>query len=350
VPLEKRHRRFFRLALRFEDSHTSARILRTAMKKIALEEAFTTPGLEKYLERTLAPVTEPGPRATLKAALEDLSERRLAVMDEAGIDLFVLSQTSPGVQVETDTATAIRLARSANDYLQKQIELHPTRYRGFAHLAMQDPAAAAGELQRCVRDYQFLGALINGNTNGIYLDDPRNHPFWERVVELDVPVYIHPADPYVQPRVIEGYPEMQGAVWGWSTDNSTHFLRMLFSGLFDRYPQLTIVLGHMGETLPYFAWRIDSRYANMEQAHQRKIKKKPSEYFRSNLIVTTTGVCQDSALLCALAEMGDDRILFSADYPYEDPKEAAEWIDRAPITEDQRRKICYANAERVLKL
>lgn len=320
------------------------------MKKIALEEAFSAPDLAKYLDRTFVLVTEPGPRAALTSALEDLSERRIQIMDDAGIDIFVLSQTSPGVQVETDTATAVRLARSANDYLQTQIERHPTRYRGFAHLAMQDPASAADELQRCVRDYGFLGALINGNTNGVYLDDRRNDPFWERVAELDVPVYIHPADPYVQPRVVEGFPEMQGAVWGWSTDNSTHFLRLLFSGLFDRYPQLTIILGHMGETLPYFAWRIDSRYANTEQAHRRKIAKKPTEYFRSNLLITTTGVCQDSALLCALAEMGDDRVLFSVDYPYEEAKEASEWIDNAPITEEAREKICRANAERILKI
>ncbi len=143
---------------------------------------------------------------------------------------------------------------------------------------------------------------------------------------------------------------MQGAVWGWSIDNSTHFLRMLFSGLFDRYPELTIILGHMGETLPYFAWRIDSRYANTVESQQHKMQKTPAEYFRSNLIVTTTAVCQDSALLCALDVMGDDRILFSADDPYEDTKASSEWIDRAPIVAEQREKICRRNAERVLKL
>ncbi|MFZ1018041.1 MAG: amidohydrolase family protein, partial [Candidatus Cybelea sp.] len=276
--------------------------------------------------------------------------RRIAAMDEAGIDLFVLSQTSPGVQVETDAATAVRLARSANDYLHSQIALHPKRYRGFAHLAMQDVDAAAAELERCVGELGFLGALINGNTNGIYLDDERYFPFWERVVALGVPVYIHPADPFVAPQVFDGYPEMQGAVWGWSTDNSSHFLRMLFSGIFDRYPGLTIILGHMGETLPYFAWRIDGRYALTEQGQQHKLAKKPSDYFRSNLIVTTTGVCQDSALICALAELGDDRVLFSVDYPYEEAKEASDWIDRAPIGRQQREKICYRNAQRVLRL
>jgi 2,3-dihydroxybenzoate decarboxylase len=320
------------------------------LRKIALEEAFTAPGLEKYLERTFELVTDPKPRAALQGLLEDLGDRRIAAMDEAGIDLFVLSQTSPGVQVETDAPTAIRLARSSNDYLRSQIALHPTRYRGFAHLAMQDVDAAGDELERCVSELGFLGALINGNTNGVYLDDERYFPFWERVLALDVPVYIHPADPFVAPQVLEGYPEMQGAVWGWSTDNSSHFLRMLFSGVFDRYPRLTIILGHMGETLPYFAWRIDGRYALTEQGQQHKLAKKPSEYFRSNLIVTTTGVCQDSALICALAELGDDRVLFSVDYPYEEAKEASDWIDRAPIGRQQREKICYRNAQRVLHL
>ena len=320
------------------------------LRKIALEEAFTAPGLEKYLERTFELVTDPKPRAALQGLLEDLGDRRIAAMDEAGIDLFVLSQTSPGVQVESDAATAVRLARGANDYLHSQIARHPKRYRGFAHLAMQDVNAAAAELERCVGELGFLGALINGNTNGVYLDDERYFPFWERVVALGVPVYIHPADPFVAPQVLDGYPEMQGAVWGWSTDNSSHFLRMLFSGIFDRYPGLTIVLGHMGETLPYFAWRIDGRYALTEQGQQHKLAKKPSDYFRSNLIVTTTGVCQDSALICALAELGDDRVLFSVDYPYEEAREASDWIDRAPIGRQQREKICYRNAQRVLRL
>lgn len=320
------------------------------MKKIALEEAFSAPALEKYLEYTCRLVTAAAPRAQLKAMLADLSDRRLAAMDAAGIELFVLSQTSPGLQVEPDTATAVALARQANDYLAEQISRAPARYKGFAHLAMQDPAGAAQELERCVRNYGFLGALINGNTNGVYLDDSRYYPFWEKAVELDVPVYLHPADPAVQPAVLEGYPEMQGAVWGWSTDNSSHFLRLLFSGLFDRYPELRMILGHMGETLPYFMWRIDSRYAVTTEGQQGKLKRKPSEYIRSNLVITTTGVCQDSALLCALAEMGDERVLFSVDYPYEETKTAADWIERAPITHEQREKICYRNAERVLKL
>jgi 2,3-dihydroxybenzoate decarboxylase len=318
-------------------------------RKIALEEAFTAPSTAPYLENTLKAV-DPKDRPGFVHLLED-SDERIATMDEAGVDIFVLSQTSPGVQIEKDAGVAVQRAREANDYLKGQIDQHPDRYRGFAHLAMQDVQAASDELKRCVEELGFVGAMINGQTNGVYLDDERYVPFWERVVQLGVPVYIHPADPYVQPHVLEGYSVMQRAVWGWSTDNSSHFLRLLFSGLFDRLPELTIILGHMGETLPYFARRIDSRYATTTTPDTPRLKKKPSDYFRSNLIITTTGLCQDSSLQCAIAEMGDDRVLFSVDYPYEDAKEAAEWIEDTPLTGNaQREKICYKNAERVLRL
>ncbi len=317
-------------------------------RKIALEEAFTAPSTAPYLEITLQ-VVDQKDRPGFVRRLED-SDERIATMDAAGIDLFVLSQTSPGVQAEKDPGVAVQRAREANDYLQGQIELHPDRYRGFAHLPMQDVQAASDELERCVKDLGFLGALINGNTNGVYLDDERYLPFWERVVRLSVPVYIHPANPWEQPYVLEGYPVIQGAAWGWSVDNSCHFLRLLFSGLFDRFPELTIILGHMGETLPYFAWRLDSRYDATNPADKPPLKKAPSDYFRSNLIITTTGVCQDSALQCALAVMGEDRVLFSVDYPYEDAQQAVDWIDGAPLTDVQRAKICYQNAERVLRL
>jgi 2,3-dihydroxybenzoate decarboxylase len=210
--------------------------------------------------------------------------------------------------------------------------------------------AASDELERCVKELGFVGALVNGQTNGLYLDDASYLPFWERVVELDVPVYIHPADPFEQPHVLDGYPVMQGALWGWSVDNSCHFLRLLFSGLFDRLPALTIILGHMGETLPYFAWRIDSRYAATRESYTPRLKKQPSDYFRSNLIITTTGLCQDSALQCAITELGEERVLFSVDYPYEETKETAGWIERTPLTDAQREKICHGNAERVLRL
>ena len=319
-----------------------------SIRKIALEEAFTAPATAPYLATTLKVVPEEN-RPSFVGRLED-SDQRIAAMDDAGIDIFVLSQTSPGVQAERDAAVAVQRARETNDYLQGQIEAHPDRYRGFAHLPMQDVRAASDELQRCIKDLGFVGALINGSTNGVYLDDPCYLPFWERVVELDVPVYIHPADPLIQPYSLQGYPVMQGALWGWSVDNSCHFLRLLFSGLFDRLPELTIILGHMGETLPYFAWRLDSRYEVTKNSYTPVLKKRLSDYFRSNLVITTTGVCQASSLLCAIAEMGEDRVLFSVDYPYEDINGCAEWIESTTLTDAQRQKICHRNAERVLRL
>jgi 2,3-dihydroxybenzoate decarboxylase len=319
------------------------------MRKIALEEAFTAPALAPYLEHTLR-IVEENARPSFIRLLEDFTSQRIAAMDKAGIDIFVLSQTSPGVQVEKDTQTAVRLARATNDYLHEQIQRQPKRYRGFAHLAMQNVQAASDELQRCVQDLGFVGALINGQTNGVYLDDSRYLPFWDRVVRLNVPIYIHPADPAVQPHVFDGYPVMQGAVWGWNVDSSAHFLRLLFSGLFDRFPELTIILGHMGETLPYFASRIDSRYALLSGPIKPALQKQPSDYFRSNLVITTTGVLQSSALECALNVLGEDRVMFSVDYPYEDAQQAAAWIEQAPLTEAQREKLCWKNAAHVLRL
>jgi 2,3-dihydroxybenzoate decarboxylase len=321
-----------------------------ATRKIALEEAITTPSTKDYLSITLTVAPTEQSAAALTQALED-SDQRIAAMDDAGIDIFVLSQTSPGVQAERDASLAVERAHESNDYMQALIKQHPDRYRGFAHLAMQDVRAACDELKRCVDEFGFLGAMINGNTNGIYLDDKGYEPFWDRAVELNVPVYIHPADPHIQPWVIRDYPVLQGTVLGWTTDNASHFMRLLFSGLFDRFPDLTIILGHMGETLPYILWRIDSRYATTNNVSGLK-KEKPSDYFRSNLIITTTGLCQDSSLQCAITEMGDDRVLFSVDYPYEDAKQAADWIENTPVLTDQaqRNKLCYQNAERVLRL
>ncbi|HYK00611.1 MAG TPA: amidohydrolase family protein [Thermoanaerobaculia bacterium] len=317
-------------------------------RKIALEEAFSAPSTKDYLKYTLEQVPEEN-RQEFTDILEDFDDR-LQAMDEAGIDIFVLSQTSPGVQRETVAATAVDNARAANEFLYGKIQEHPDRYRGFAHLPLQDVEAASQELTRCVNDFGFAGAMINGNSNGLYLDHETFLPFWETVAKLDVPVYIHPADPVEQPFVLKDYPILQGALWGWTSDNSSHFLRLLFSGLFDLYPNLQIILGHMGETLPYFVWRLDSRYDAMKASASPQLEKQPSDYFRSNLIITTAGVCQDSSLQCAIEVMGEDRVLFSVDYPYEHTDETVEWIENTPLKPGQREKICHQNAERVLKL
>jgi 2,3-dihydroxybenzoate decarboxylase len=169
-------------------------------------------------------------------------------MDGACVSVVVLSVSGPGVQAEPDASLAVKRAREANDLLAAEVQRRPDRYAGFAHLAMQDPSAAANELERCVRDLGFVGSMINGQTKGVYLDDPRRDPFWERMQALDVPLYLHPGESFRKPHVLEGCDELLKPVWEWTIETSSHFLRLVFAGVFDRFPRLKIVLGHMGET------------------------------------------------------------------------------------------------------
>ncbi len=281
-------------------------------------------------------------------ALSDFDDRRLNLMDQNGVDFVVLSLSGPGVQAEPDAATAIRLARLANDKLAEQVRRRPQRYGGFAHLAMQDPKAAADELERCLRDYKFQGAMINGQTNGVYLDDRRYDVFWERVSDLGAPIYLHPANPVDRPAMYAGHPEIWGPTWSWAVETCNHALRLIFSGTFDRYPKVQIILGHMGETLPIQLWRLDSRYAVSNKTFT--IQKKPSEYARQNMKITTSGVCSDEALRCALDAIGPDNVMFSIDYPFESTSIASNWISTAKISEQERAAVSHLNAERILRL
>jgi 2,3-dihydroxybenzoate decarboxylase len=317
------------------------------MKKIALEEHFWIDGFPhtgKVGERLFQPEF----LRSIDAAMPDFAELRIAAMDKAGIEISVLSLISPGVQVERDHAKAVSEARRANDVLAGEITKHPTRYAGFAHLAMQEPEAAANELERCVRQLGFKGALINGHTNGVYLDDARYVTFWEHVQALDVPIYLHPGHMPVRPPVFEGYPGLAASIWGWTAETGGHALRLVLSGLFDRYPGLKIVLGHMGETLPAVLWRVDSRF----KIYRPKVALEmlPSDYIRRNFFATTAGACQTDALICAVQALGADRVLFSVDYPMEDSLESARWIETAPIGEPEREMICWRNAAQLLRL
>jgi len=314
---------------------------------IALEEHCIVPCLAGYLERAM-PKVSPEAHCQLMAELADFGETRLAAMDAGGVALAVLSISGPGVQAEPDTALAIKLAREANDLLAAEVRRRPERYAGFAHLAMQDPAAAADELERTVRDLGFVGAMVNGHTNGIYLDDPRYAPFWERMQTLDVPLYLHPGDSYVLPYVLKGCDELLKPTWEWTTETSTHFLRLIFAGVFDRYPRLKIILGHMGETLPFMLWRLDSRAAFIYGG--RPLMKPPSAYLKRNLYVTTSGQCSDVPMITALTALGDEHVLFSIDYPYEDSAVARHFIESAAIGDAVRDKVCRLNAARLMRL
>jgi 2,3-dihydroxybenzoate decarboxylase len=315
------------------------------IRKIALEEHFLSPGFEDYWRPTVATI-DPKVAQTLFARLTDFGEMRLKAMDEGGIVRSVLSISGPGVQSERDAATALHRARESNDFLAREVGRRPDRYSGFAHLAMQDARGAADELERCVRELKFAGAMINGHTNGQYLDHPSLRPFWERAEALQATIYIHPTDPVAPAPALDGYDGLRRATWEWGFETGSHALRLIFSGLFDRFPRAKLALGHLGETLPYLLWRFDSR----AKLYGVKLKKKPSDYIRENLVVTTSGMCSAEPLNCSLAALGHERVMFAADYPFESAPEAGEFLDEVPLAEPIREKIAFGNAEKLLNL
>jgi 2,3-dihydroxybenzoate decarboxylase len=317
------------------------------IRKIALEEHFMAPGFEAYSKVFLDSINETSRKALL-SKLCDFDEIRLKEMDSGGIDMVILSQSGPAIQAEQNAALAVSRAKQNNDFLAEQVVRHPTRYAGFAALPMHDPEAAARELERAVKVFGFKGSLINGHTGGVYLDDRRYDPFWEMMQDLDVPMYLHPTNAFRNPYSIVGHAELAGATWGWGVETGTHALRILFGGVFDRFPGLKLILGHMGEGLPFLRWRFDSRFA--VYPHGVTLERKPSEYFGSNILITTSGVCSAPALIGAIGEMGAEAVMFSVDYPYESTESAAQFIEQAPIDEAVRQLVCHGNAQRIFKL
>jgi 2,3-dihydroxybenzoate decarboxylase len=285
--------------------------------------------------------------------LADVGDGRIAAMDAGGIDISILSHTVPGVQGILDAPDAVAAARDVNDFLAQRVAAHPARFAGFASIPLQDPAAAARELDRAINSLGLKGAMINGYTNvrdargGAYLDEPEFLPFWEAAAALRVPVYLHPRAPLEQ-RMYAGHSQLLGAAWGFAPETATHALRLVHSGLFDRFPQLTLVLGHLGETLPFFAWRIQHCFEF--NPSDKRLERRLQDYLCENFYLTTSGIFNDQALITALLTVGADRILFAVDYPYEAIGPAAAWIERAPISENDRRKIAHLNARRLFGL
>jgi 2,3-dihydroxybenzoate decarboxylase len=315
------------------------------VKKIALEEHFLDPGTVAYWRPTMVDVAPPKV-AQLFDCLTDFGEQRLATMDKAGIARAVLAIAGPGVQAERDTATAVRIARASNDFLAKEIQKRRDRYSGFAHLAMQNPKAAADELERCVRDFKFCGAMINGHTHGQYLDHPSLTPFWERAEALGAAIYLHPADPVAPLPVLADYKVLVRPMWGWGVETGSHALRLIVSGLFERFPKARLVLGHLGETLPFLLWRFDSR----SKMYGLKLPKPPSQYIKDNVWVTISGMFSAEPLKCSLDALGRDRVMFSADHPFEDVLEAAHFMDTVPLDESLRADVAHNNAAKLLGL
>jgi 2,3-dihydroxybenzoate decarboxylase len=318
------------------------------LSKIALEEHFMVPDFMGYFAETYANINADIAKLA-PSALMDFGERRLSTMDEHHIDYVVLSLSGPGVQAERDPAVALKKAKSVNDFLAAEIQKRPARYGGFAHLAMHNPARAAAELERCVRDLGFQGAMINGQTNGEYLDLDKYSVFWERAADLKAPIYLHPANPVDHPAVYADHSELWGPVCSWAFETGAHALRLVFAGVFERYPGARLILGHMGETLPFYLWRFDSRWQVCNRG-ARTLPQPPSFYIRRNIAITTSGVCNDSSLRAALESMGDGNVMFSVDYPFEKTPLAAQFIEQAAIPESHRLQVANGNAKRILRL
>jgi len=321
------------------------------MKIIALEEHFILPKEES----NLPPGAHRGnDREKLLgfdviAELLDLGGRRLAAMDAAGIDVQVLSHNQPGCQA-LDADAAIPMAREVNDVLSEAVKAHPNRFAGLAALPTADPAAAVKELDRAVGKLGFKGAMINGHTRGSFLDDKKYWGIFECAQALGVPIYLHPSMPHpaVVQAYFEGYPELALAAWGFGVDTGAHFLRLVFAGVFDAFPRLTFILGHLGEGLPFMLHRIQDQ--TQLAALRRGLKRAPAQYLTENLVVTCSGNFSPSAFLCTVGALGIENVLFSVDWPYESNSAAVEFLKRQPLGPHDLAKVAHLNAERVLRL
>ncbi len=290
----------------------------------------------------------------LSARLLDVEGRRLEEMDRNGVEMMILSLNAPAVQAIPDRQRAADTARKSNDALAEWVRRHPGRFRGFAALPLQDVDLACTELERCVKALGFVGALVNGFSQiddpdtAFYYDLPQFRPFWQVVAELDVPFYLHPRNPLPSmARIYDGHPWLMGPTWAFGQETAVHALRLMASGLFDEHPGLQIVLGHMGEGLPFSIWRCDNRNAWTDTPAAYPAKRKFAEYLQDNFHVTTSGNFRTQALVNAMLEIGADRIMFSADWPFENVDHAADWFDSCTISEADRRKIGRLNALRL---
>jgi 2,3-dihydroxybenzoate decarboxylase len=337
-------------------------------QRIAAEEAFATPELFALYRQMLTNQTiqdpgflslwgfylgSPSPRATqIIERLQDLGERRVRDMDSTGVAMHVLSLTSPGVQV-FDAATAVAFARSTNDQLAAAVRKYPARFAGLAAVAPQDPPEAAKELERGVRTLGLKGAILNSHTLGEYLDDPKFWDIFAAAEALDVPLYLHPNSPsagLIQPLLQRG---LDGAIYGFGVDTGMHLLAIITSGVFDRFPKLKIVVGHLGEALPFWLFRLDYMHRatvnSKRYAVLKPLQRKISEYLKENVYVTSSGMAWAPAIQFCQQVLGTERVLYAMDYPYQ--FEASEVIEMDAVGTDLDRKKFYElNARVVFKL
>lgn len=337
------------------------------IRRIATEEAFSIPEVAEELRKVArAPGSsldlvlvraiydakdETAQFANRRAMLLDLEGERLKDMDENGVDIQLLLMTAPGVQM-FDADTATELAALSNDRVAEVIARHPTRFAALASLAPQAPKRAAKEMERAMTKLKLNGFVINSHTYGEYLDDPKFFPILEAAEALNGCIYIHPrALPEASDRGVQYY-GMDSAMWGYGVEVGTHAVRMIVSGVFDRFPKLKICLGHMGEAIHFWQWRIDYMNAIRQRSGESpKLKLgKPSAYIKRNFVITTSGVEDDLALDYSIKAIGEDNVLWAIDYPYQPSAPAVKWMDNAPVPESVRAKLYHGNAERIFHI
>ena len=336
--------------------------------RIATEEAFATPEILKLwlgllddpefddpgfrsLWSFYGTATAERPRFVLES-LQDLGERRLAAMDASGIDRAILSLTSPGPQpLKTDVARA--QATLANDRLAEAIKAHPDRFSGLTAIAPQDPAYSAAEIGRG-HGLGFNGVIINSHTQGQYLDDPKFWPILEAAQALGTPIYLHPNTApknFIGPMLEAG---LDGAIWGFAVETGTHLLRLITRGVFDRFPDLKMVVGHLGEALPFWMYRLDYMHAATVRSGRyeamKPVELKPSEYLRRNIWITTSGMAWAPAIMFCREVLGPDRVMYAMDYPYEYSVDEVRWQDDLPLTVAEKKQFYQTNAEAVFGL
>jgi len=365
--------------LQVQDSHLlNSLSAKPGIRKIATEEAFVIPEIanayKEFVQKGGTNLDQmmlkqiydtPVAQATQTATNNELSKRdkavksmlprlldfesiRLADMDANNVTMHLLSLTSPGVQV-FETSLAIELAKLSNDRLAEVVKHHPDRFAGLACFAPQNPSAAAKEMERSIKTLNLNGFIVNSHTNNLYFDDPRFIPILEAAEALEAPLYIHPRAPSDGMAVPFQNYRMEGPVWGYGVETSTHILRLILGGVFDRFPKLQVVIGHMGEALPFWLWRLDfMAFPGIRAGLKNALK--PSEYFQRNISITTSGVEDPLALKYCIDKIGADRIMWAIDYPFQPTAPAVSFIETAPLTETERNKIAYGNAERIFKI
>ncbi|WP_326674375.1 amidohydrolase family protein [Streptomyces sp. NBC_01257] len=331
-------------------AHGGGHGTKNRMKIIAIEEAVLLPGLVTQGTALNGAIPfKPEVVAQWMKRLPDITAYRLADMDENGVTMQVLSLAPPGVQMQPDAAIAVADAQRANDALAGIIATHPTRFGGLAALPLQDPEAAVREARRAMGDLGMAGFLVNGHTCGHYLDEPQFRKVWAALEELGAALYLHPTPaPAGDWGLLKDRPELVGPLYSWAAETAGHALRVVLGGVFDDFPGARLILGHMGEFLPFHMSRLDVQIDNI--VTRVALKRKPSEYLRKNIAITTSGVMDDNMLRAAVGAVGIDNVLFAIDYPFEKSAQAVGFLRHASLPSAQIQKIAHRNAERILRL